>query len=421
MTLPREWSRGPQWLSDSDRAAWEPVLQRAQDAWSEIELLSITERIRDSALVFLEADEVARACADCARVGLELSVLAATGTRFRAAAHRRGLAQEWHRAWADQDDERIGKLLGFPPCCREFFQREWTARGSFDVVPAMTTIDGPWVSNVLLRWLGVRLVPHLPCSGDCEPTAAMATAMLKAGRRNGADVGAIEALLRLPITHSTLNGLAIVETPHFRLMASADPVPEETKRARSGDDAESPWRDNGFSSLQAMEAAHAIVLEAIGDQRPASVLDLGCGDGTLLARIGAEFSVGVEVDQGRAVRGLERHPHISFARTSIEAWAIAQIPTEGPAFDLALIMPGRLLEMDSDAADVVRRFLRERARRVVAYSYNDVLGQFCALAGLERVGPGATGPLAAASDVRFVDTMTIELHGADSVVAKGQS
>jgi methyltransferase family protein len=423
MTLPREWSRGPQWASEADRAAWEPVLLRAQQAWSEIELVSITEGVRNSALLFVDAAELPGACSDCARVGLELSVLASDGANFRVAVHRRGLARDWHRAWADQDDDEIGALLSFPVCCREFFRREWAARGSFDVVPAMAEVDGPWASNILLRWMGVRLVPHLPCSGICGPTRDLAQANLEAGRRARADVVALEALLRLPISYSSLNGLALIETPHFRFMTSADPAPAEVKRWRVGSDTESPWRDNGFSSLQAMEAAHAVIVQAVGEDRPASVLDLGCGDGTLLARMRRQGDpdgrwVGVEADEGRAARGMERHGRngVTIYHGRLEDPELEQ-QTERP-FDVVLLMPGRLLELPAEDAARVRAALPRVARRLVLYTYGDhgALAALAERAGLALVGPVVEGPGGVQAAEGAAPTRGhVVLHGTEAV------
>lgn len=383
--LPREWSRGPQWANEAARAEWEPVLRRAQEAWGQIELGSITEGLRGSALVHLTADELPRAARETAAQGLALAVLEAgpgTAPSFRVAVHRPGLAVRWHLAWSSRDDDAVGELLGFPACCRAHFLREWAGRGAVDMVPADP--DGPWEANILLRWLGVRLVPHLPCSGACEETVAQARRYLEAGRRLGADVHALEALLRLPVTFSTLNGLGIVETPHFRIMVAADEGPTEARKARSGASEGAVWADNGFSSLQAMEAAHAVVAEAVGDV--GSALDLGCGDGALLARLAAGRPgrwVGIEADPARAARGASRRPEVSILCGRIED-AEEDLASLAASVDVVLLMPGRLLEMAPDDAERVRQALR--GRRIVAYAYTDWLKEglysLCSEAGL---------------------------------------
>jgi hypothetical protein len=420
VTMPREWVRGPQWASDAARETWEPILRRAQAAWQELELLSVSEGLRGSALVYLAADELPVASADCARAGLVVSVLAVEPRGLRAAIHGEGLAQAWHTAWSNGDDGRIGELLGFPACCRAFFRRTWTA-GSCDPTPAMPTVEGPWQGNILLRWLGVRLVPHLPCSGQCEATLAQAQGFLAAGQRAGLDMDAVQELLQLPVSYSSLNGVAIVETPHFRFMAGADPSPQELRFRRLADGlvamhpheslepaaSSRRWEDNGFGSEAAMRSAHAVVLAAVPELPPGEqVLDLGCGDGALLEEIRRREPksrcYGLDLDGGRLERGRRRHPHLVLVDQRIEDW------TPGRP-GLVLFMPGRLLEMAPERADQVRQQLRENARRLVLYAYGDVLARdggegglawLAQRAGLELVGPVHRGPGVEAAEGR---------------------
>ena len=115
--LPREWVRGVQWAAGS-RSVWEPILRAAQAAWSELELVSVSEGLRSSALIRIESEELARACADTVRVGLYLSVLdRSPDGSFRAAIHAKGasdLRAEWYRDWAASDHDAVGRMLGFP-------------------------------------------------------------------------------------------------------------------------------------------------------------------------------------------------------------------------------------------------------------------------------------------------------------------
>lgn len=433
--LSREWVRGPQWSSEQARAEWEPVLRRAQAAWSELEIASVPE-LREAALVHLEPDEVPIAGRDCSRAGLQLSVLARQADgRFRAAAHLPGAARPWYDAWGAGDDEAIGTMLGFPPCCRAFFARTWGA-GSCDPTPAMVAVDGPWEANILLRWVGVRLVPHMPCAGVCALTVEQARLYLEHGRRIGLDMDAVEALLRLPVTYSALNGVAIVETPHFRFQAGADPGPEEVRRTRAAqgpdgfltfapgtmatlhgskriDPGPAPWEDNGFSSAEAMARAHAVVEEAVRATGfdGGTVLDLGCGDGTLLQTLCAAFpeaeGFGVEADEGRARRGAQRHPGLEVKVLRIENWGWAELQRWASLlpWDLVLLMPGRLLEMDEGSAANVRVALHERAARLVCYAYGDWLKDgglraLAASAGI-RCGVTFTGPGVEAGEGRI--------------------
>lgn len=368
--LPREWMRGPQWTSPQARAEWEPMLRAAAAAWAELEVTSVSAGLRPSALLQLTPSELVQATRDAAGQGLEVTPLAWDGANLRAALHGPGLRAAWLEAWACGADDTIGRLLGFPDCCREHFARTW-GRGLSDTVLPMATIDGPPEANVMLRHLGIRLVPHLPCSGSCEASAELGRAF--AGLGGPIDVGALLAALALPVEYSALNGVAITTTPHFRIMSGTDWTPDERRASRGG--AGTPgavafepasWSDNGFSTRATMEAAHDVVRRVVGEA-PGHVLDLGCGDGALLASLDPR-GYGIEADAERAARGRRRHSSLTISAGTIEALFGAW-----PApFDLVLLMPGRLLEMESSAAERVRGELR-RHRRVVVYAYGDWL------------------------------------------------
>ncbi|KKM00392.1 hypothetical protein LCGC14_1804870 [marine sediment metagenome] len=311
--LPTEWVRGPQWASPAARLEWELVLTTAQAAWAELELLSVSEGVREAALLHLTPEELVRATHDAAGQGLLVVPLACEGGQTRAALTRPPRFADWLEAWSGCDDEAIGELLGFPGCCREHFCRTW-GRGLTDTVATIARdgkIDGPPEANLLLRHLGVRLVPHLPCSPTCEATVALGKDLAHVVARAGVDPGPLYRLLNLPVTYSALHGVAVIETPHFRLWAGTDYTPDEVRVTRAetkpeiahlqtraaevpagahipGAPGSTPgpattWDDNGFSTREAMDAAHATVLEAVG--KVDSALDLGCGDGALLAKI----------------------------------------------------------------------------------------------------------------------------------------
>ena len=371
--------RGPQWTSPQARAEWEPVLVAAAAAWAELEVVSVSAGVRPSALLYLTGDELVQATRDAAGQGLEITPLAWDGTSVRAALHGPGLRGAWLEAWACGADDTIGRLLGFPDCCREHFALTW-GRGLSDTVLPMATIDGPPEANVMLRHLGIRLVPHLPCSGSCEASAELGRAF--AGLGGPIDVGALLTVLALPVEYSALNGVAITTTPHFRIMSGTDWTPDERRASRGGSGTPrpvaiepSPWRDNGFATREAMEAAHDVVRRAVGEA-PGHVLDLGCGDGTLLASLDPR-GYGIEADAERAARGRRRHSSLTISAGTIEALFGAWLAP----FDVVLLMPGRLLEMEPRAAERVRDELR-RHRRVVVYAYGDWLARHDGLAGL---------------------------------------
>lgn len=373
------WFRGPQWASPAAQAEWEDRLAAAAKAWEELEVLSIAPGVRDSALVYLQPDELVRATADGARMGLQVVPVSWDGASVRTAICRPELMPDWLNAWAAGDDVRIGQLLGFPACCVEFFKRTWGPHRdtTWAMVADGASADGPPAANILLRRLGVRLVPHLPCSFGCEASAQLGARIAAAGRAAGLeDVDEIERLLSLPMSWSACNGAAMVNVGGIlRFIYETDPSPHVGFK-RDGlwvdllDPIPPAWRDNGFSSRQAMDIAHGAVAAIVGAAE--SAIDLGAGDGALLARIAGGREGGwlaVEADPGRVERGRRRRPNLDFFAGRIEALPFEELL---PA-DVVLLMPGRLLEMSADDAQCVRSNLRRIARRLVVYAYGDCL------------------------------------------------
>lgn len=426
--LPREWMRGPQWATPEARREWEPVIASARAAWVELELVSVSAGARPSALVRLTPEEVPVATLDAARQGLMVVPLGHRDGHTLAAVTKPSKFSAWLEAYPGCDDDAVGELLGFPACCRAHFAKTWT-RGLTDTVTTITSrdpkklnsdvllVDGPPEANLLLRHLGVRLVPHLPCSPTCAATVLIGQDLAEVGAKAELDVLALYRLLDLPVTYSALHGVAVIETPHFRLWAGTDYTPEEVRVTRA--ETKTPalegvsgahipagpgstpgpattWKDNGFGTRDAMDHAHDVVLEAV---RPFSAevnsaLDLGCGDGRLLTKIADDREgrwVGVEADEGRATRGTDRgEGNVEVLHGTIEEWA----PKFGlgKPFDVALLMPGRLLEMDAADADRVRAALPGLADRLVVYAYGDTLREHDGLGSLaQKAGLRVTG------------------------------
>jgi len=145
---------------------------------------------------------------------------------YGAVARDRADLLAFRRASEAGDHITMGKLLGYPECCSRFFVGRWAA-GEFDPIwgAALNTpgtkLDGEFKAeigdfhpecNILLRYFGVRAVPHLVCSYTCERSAELGRAFL------GFVDGRAELLkfLSEPVEWDCWRGAAIVTTPHFR-------------------------------------------------------------------------------------------------------------------------------------------------------------------------------------------------------------
>jgi 2-polyprenyl-3-methyl-5-hydroxy-6-metoxy-1,4-benzoquinol methylase len=357
---------------------------------------------RTSALILLDKDFADTTAQWAAATGRQTTLLPTGRVAIHDAEYK--LSATWMKAWLAGDNDTIGTMLGFPNCCREFFKRTWEV-GTRDTtlaqykagslllqdghVTKLESADGPVGCNLLLRYLGIRLVPHLPCSFNCASTLKMAERFQDLARKLGkeAELTALIELLSLRTSFSSLHGTAIIETQHFKIEVDADPVQEKMVFVRNALPVEprkltlevkpSPmsWQDNGFPTKELMDASHTILGMII--PLKGAILDLGCGDGALLNKLSKRnvhaSLVGVEADLGRVARGRIRHPEILLKHLRIEDLPNLEEPMP---FDIVLFMPGRLLEMPSDVASKVRTWVKNFPRQVL-YTYDGDLAVLC--------------------------------------------
>lgn len=425
------------WASEEHRATWGERLRRIGAAWADIERWSVVDGVRPGALQMADPEDLPRMAAWAAQHGIVALPVARVASpseysaellpakpgeawAYRVAFCRPDLAGEWQGA----DDAKVGELLGFPACCREFFDRVWKQAGVVDTTwpmyAATGSADGPPEANILLRWLNVRLVPHLPCSASCEATAGLGRKMADVGERHGyaQEVAWIREMLAWPVEWTALHGIAEIRYPVAKVSAMTEATAEKLVVRRSGippaDAARGTvfpfvgtelvqlkvgrrqkalrsldpreWEDNGFSSLDAMEAAHVVVLEAACELTDRDHLtDLGCGNGRLLEAFGARVPglrlSGVEVIADRAEGARKRLPGADIRTGEMcgcGSW---------PKASHVLLMPGRLLESDSKK---LRSWLA--GKTLIVYAYGDWLERhgglvgLCAEAGIALVG-----------------------------------
>lgn len=410
------------WTSAPAREKWEGEAQRFGEAWERIERAAVLAGIREAALQMCQPDALPSLSTWAAGAGLAvipLAQLAQSGTYssgsspavpgkpwgYRIVVARPERAAAAVAAW--QDDEAMGRLLGYPACCRTFFRLWWAERGYRDTTwqAADGGADGPPEANILLRWFGVRLVSHLPCSFRCEESARIGRAMADIGRElgHGAEVDAAFRMLSWPVEWDALHGIAEVRTPVARAITRTDAMPHRVVVQRAGTEYPDegarglrfPFRsgrsaplprpggipprakvvqdrstDNGFPTLASQERAHAVVAAAAAKAPSGDVLDLGCGNGSLAVRIAegrGGSALGVEMDPARAAAARWRLGPDALVEGSLaDAW-----PGRAP-YALVLLMPGRLVEAGDKAAELRSR-LADQAAAVLIYAYDDWL------------------------------------------------
>ena len=234
-----------QWKNAESREEWGPVVKLATQAYNRAELETVRQGWRRCTTMHFNPNSMTE---DIKRLkGLAYLPITRVGC-YQGFAHRHPAVEDgkpWNYygvvgktvedAWAFVEATRVGDhgamgdLLGYPKCCQDFFSTVWMAgfidpvyqaaertegakiEGNTVVIPSSATFDG-------LRYIGVRMVPHLPCSFSCQGSGEIAE---KWQLLEGMDT--VAKLLALPITWSCLNGIALVSTPHFQVSTNSNP------------------------------------------------------------------------------------------------------------------------------------------------------------------------------------------------------
>lgn len=256
------------WVSDQARNVWESRLARVRSAWLELEWLSVLNGVRSCAVTTADPEAFVRRASEWAARGLNglpFSIEDLGAASYQNAARRPRFGSPFafrivigkpadvsafRRAFFEYQDDKAGRLLGYPACCRDFFREAWinfNVRDTTWLMAANTTrqtdgdgtleVGGPWSTNILWRWIGIRAVPHLPCSFECEPSMEMGEELMNVGRREGyeTEVEWIKQILSWPIEWSALHGIAEIKTPILKISTSTDPTSRKRVVRRAGD------------------------------------------------------------------------------------------------------------------------------------------------------------------------------------------
>jgi len=344
--------------------------------------------------------------------------------------------EELRQGWAASDHDVVGTLLGYPSCCRAFFRNVWVEQRCLDTTWAMAENTSPGgvddtvrinlangvppLANILWRWVGVRAVPHLPCRFDCSASIAFGKRFLEVGAKAGyaEEVEWIAEILAWPVEWSGLHGIAEVKSPLMKLSTRTDATagkcvvqwagttypkegavglrfPYQTPKrpmltlSRSyerglaqgaQEDTNSAWRyaDNGFVSEEAMQALHQPVVaqarKALTSES-GNVLDLGCGNGMLLAKVceGRNDLIPYGVDTNRFAVEHARQLWPQFVGNFVQGdlFDIELWDSGSRRYALALLMLGRLLEVPRARAASMLDRLQLSCSRVLGYAYPD--------------------------------------------------
>ena len=431
------------WVSKRAQDEWEPRFQRITRAWQQMEWLAVAAGLRACAIAIVTPDSFIEQAGEWAKHGLSgmpveiqgmssssyssTSVSTALGKPFvyRVVVGTPQSVTAFKNAWDNDDHGEIGRLLGYPSCCHQFFFDVWVEDGLIDTTWPMAVADnaidedtrclevsGASEANILWRWMGLRAVPHLPCSFNCQPTIALGQQFIQLGREAGyeQEMEWLLEILSWPMQWSALHGIAEVKTPLIKVSTRTDATAEEyvVRRLGSGYPDEGarglgfPYQtavsthrarrqptspawyatDNGFPSAAVMAEAHAPIVAAATAVLPpdgGSVLDLGCGNGALLQKIqrvnSAIVPFGLDIDNGRVAHARQLHPTFADNFFTGDLFTYDILWTER-RYTVALLMPGRLVEATPAQAAQLRSYLQSHCDHILIYAYGDWLKRY---------------------------------------------
>lgn len=248
------------WVSPLARQVWEPRIQRIRSCRSELEWKSTAHGIRECSLLLVVSSELENLKSKTAMFGLVVDCL---GKQLKSAQPYCGIAIEpgdgqpfyyrtvigkqesvlkFRKAWTDNNQIAMGVLLGYPACCINFYQKVWVEQRFTDTtwpmaVNTATTSKNSRIyefgqlpeTNLLLRWLGVRAVSHLPCAFDCADTIELGKRFMELGLSIGyvEEMNWLIEMLSWPVEWSALHGIAEIKTPILKISTSSDATAEK--------------------------------------------------------------------------------------------------------------------------------------------------------------------------------------------------
>jgi hypothetical protein len=222
------------WSNNS--AGWQARITHASNDWLEFEQLLVREgkraafitQVSPADLISFSQKWHSYGCSaiPLGMVGISNSYTSNAPPVVGSKFHYRVLVYKANRVVRlAYDDVFIGKILGYPECCIRFFEHWWNQEKHIDTTWQMfkNSKELRQECNILLRYLGIRPVFHLPCAFDCIPTIELATQNLKYFEQYFPE--SYETLIEVtqwPVEWSAVNGIAEVKFPLGKISARTD-------------------------------------------------------------------------------------------------------------------------------------------------------------------------------------------------------
>ncbi len=115
---------------------------------------------------------------------------------------------------AKQQEEKnnhleLGRLLGYPKCCREFFEKNFPIESIKNNDYTLTTLKNsigfkfPFYTNIAIRHLDLTLLSHFPCSFNCEESIKIAKSNLNTIKKHSDNHNIITSMLKEAVIYTS--------------------------------------------------------------------------------------------------------------------------------------------------------------------------------------------------------------------------
>jgi hypothetical protein len=237
------------WVNDRVRQIWEPRILRIRKSWKEIERLSVAERLRTGCLTVMSAEELVF----FENKYPELIPVQSNSCELNKNVNdvwwmivrHDGIQQLKEAAWSYK---KLGMFLGYPSCCCDFFEKKMNENFIDTWYRALNTIGSKVCSNLieivcapeantLLHAIGLKAVPHVPCSFSCDGTIRNGVEFMNIGNKFGFsnEMRWLKEILSWPVEWSTLQDIEEIKTPLFEIMARTTYAPKKYVVRRKSD------------------------------------------------------------------------------------------------------------------------------------------------------------------------------------------
>jgi hypothetical protein len=139
-------------------------------------------------------------------------------------------AEIFKKADKEGDHRTIGKMLGYPDCCIDYFIHTFPINYDPIWIDLEGKVEGYPETNQMLRYFGVRITSHLSCSPTCKTTREIGKIWFRVMEEIDKKVAQeIYQILSDPIEWNSYHGVVQVETPYFLGLTHTFPYLEKPR------------------------------------------------------------------------------------------------------------------------------------------------------------------------------------------------